>query len=84
MTSVGRREVTDSAAVDDPLVLVDPTSGGAGIATKVHVSTLRPLGHYCRPVSAGAVNHVTLGGLRTRAQGLVQRPLGATSQQGAG
>jgi hypothetical protein len=47
------------------------------------ISTLHQLGHYSRPVSAGAASHVTLSELRARAERPVQRPAD-TLQQGAG
>jgi hypothetical protein len=71
MRSFGQLGMISPAAVDrsigGPLYrpLIMPGPG---------VSTLHPLGHYSRPVSAGAVNHVTLGELRTRAERPVQRP----------
>lgn len=71
MTSVGQVGLISRAAVDRSI-------GGPPYPPLIlrghRVSTLHPLGHYSRPVSAGAVNHVTLGELWTCAERPVQRP----------
>ena len=71
MTLVGQVGLISPAAVDraiggpphSPLIMLG-----------CRVSTLHPLGHYSRRVSAGAVNHVTLGELWTRAKRPMQWP----------
>ena len=88
MTSDGQAELAERAVASDPMSVVDRSGGRSVRRLRIkrsgHGSTLRRFGHYCRPVSAGAANHVTLGKLRTRAPRLVQRPGLDTRQQGAG
>ena len=47
------------------------------------VSTSHTFEHYCRPISAGAANHVTLGELQTCASRPAQRSDAVIRQQGA-
>jgi len=88
MTSDGQAELAERAVRSDPMSVVDRSGGRSArralMSHSDHVSTLRRFGHYCRPVSAGAANHVTLGKLRARVPRLVQWPGGDTRQQGAG
>jgi hypothetical protein len=88
MTSEERaKTVTDGLPLPGPAAIVDRPRGyqTVGIVIKGlrDVSTPYRSGHYCRPVSAGAANHVTLGELRTRARWPVQQPDKGTRQQGA-
>jgi hypothetical protein len=81
------KTVAEGLPLPGPAAIVDRPRGyqTVGIVIKGlwDVSTLYRSGHYCRPVSAGAANHVTLGELRTRARWPVQQPDKATRQQGA-
>jgi hypothetical protein len=67
-------------------VTVDRTGGSTARRVTIlgswTVSTSHVFEHYCRPVSAGAANHVTLGELQTRASRLAQRSGEVTRQQG--
>jgi hypothetical protein len=89
MTSNERvKNVTWSLPLPGPSAVVDRPGGYTALGVVImdlwHVSTPYRSGHYCRPVSAGAANHVTLGELRTRARRPVQQqPDMATRQQGA-
>jgi hypothetical protein len=68
-------------------VTVDRTGGSTAhrvtILASWTVSTSRTFEHYCRPISAGAANHVTLGELQTCASRLAQRSDEVIRQQGA-